>query len=255
MTTAEMDYMFDVEFDSISNFSAPGYEKREKSLFLSLAQQNIYLDILNPDTPQRSTANKNELDKIILAELTKYTGDISVTTYDGSKDLPNGVFVNLPNDFFLPLNESATIEFLDTSYYYNFTNKFPSHRKKGLYVKPMTRQEYSLSVDSDIRKPNEDIVWRFEYGKYPTTYPTNNKVYELLTDGTYTIVAYQANYYRRLNDIQIADTRNSIVAVECELDPFIHKTIVRDAVNIASAAIKDVDKYKLSSAETQKNEI
>ena len=45
MTATEMSYEFDVGYDKITNFDAPGYEPKEKSTFLTKAQEEFVLDI------------------------------------------------------------------------------------------------------------------------------------------------------------------------------------------------------------------
>lgn len=249
MTATEMKYAFNVGFDSIANFSSPGYEDREISLFLTQAQQNIFLDLLDPISNPRSSANKQELNKIVLAELIKNSGKLVPASNSGT-NLPNGQFVTLPLDFFFPLSESGEITFNDTSYYYSFTDKFPSHISSNIYIRPMTRLEYNSNIWSHIRKPNEDVIWRMEYQRTtPSTVigTDNTKVYELIGDSTYSITGYTTTYYRRLNPISVINSSLSI----CELDPFIHQTIVNDAIRIAAAAIKDQQKYQTATIETQ----
>lgn len=349
MTALEMAYQFSVGFDSIANFSSPGYEEREISLFLTQAQQNVYLDLVDPVTQPRSSANKEELNKIVLAELIRNSGKIIPNLNSSTSpmiNLPFGQFVQLPLDFFFPLSESGEITFLPTSYYYSFTTKFPSHISSNVYIRPITRLEYNSNIWSHIRKPDEDTLWRMEYGRASATiaigstyagivtpfvvgngtatklsvtqnsatvtfvktdnsagtietaipigtpiqiagvaytvlscttsamvltvvyagatgyitftnsttgtvlYKNNPKVYELIGDGTYVITGYTSSYYRRVQDIVVP--YGSVTTQDCELDPYIHKVIVRDAITLASAAIKDTQKYQLSTAETQK---
>jgi len=349
MTALEMAYQFSVGFDSIANFSSPGYEEREIALFLTQAQQNVYLDLVDPSTSPRSSASKEELGKIVLSELIRNTGKIIPNLTSSTApmiNLPNGQFVQLPIDFFFPLSESGEITFLLTSYYYNFTDKFPNHINSPIWIRPITRVEYNSNIWSHIRKPDPDTIWRMEYGRvvnsaaigstyagivtpfvvgngtatklsvtqnsatvnfvksdnsagtiqtaipvgtpiqisgipyivlscttssmvltivYAGTtgyvvfsstttgtvlYQNNPKVYELIGDGTYLITGYTSSYYRRLQDIVVP--YGSVTTQDCELDPHIHKIIVRDAITIASAAIKDTQQYQMSTAETQK---
>ena len=356
MTANQLSYSFDVNFDSIANFSSPGFENSEKSEFLTQAQENIYLDLIAPQIDQRSSATQNELNKIIIAELIRNSGDLTplptnkgnisdellsstgwtsvgwtgsyptfthtvanttvlsntlaaavstyykieytitgrtagtlviafggqsitvlstgvfqttaattgnltitpTTDFNGAitisiksvsssvtlTNLPYGQFVYLPTDFFFPLTELADIIFT-SGYYYDYGSPtFPKRIRTGLYVRPMNQLDYNLSVDSHIRKPNEDVVWRLEYGRETSTSPisaTNKKIYELIGDGTYNITAYKATYYRRLLAIDIDSDTTS------ELDPFIHRTIVKDAIRLAAAAINDPNKYQMSA--------
>lgn len=251
MTALEMEYTFNVLFDSIANFSSPGYEHREISLFLTQSQQNIVLDVIDPQEQQRSSATKEELNKISISDLVKTVNNITPLT-TGANNFPYGKFVKLPNDFFLPLNETCSIQFNATSYYYNFISK---RIRTGVYVRPMKREEYSLSIGSNIRKPNEDVVWRFEYnrGTFNQDFTTNPKQYELVGSSEYNITGYDLTYYRRPENIWIpyGTTSPNNVAKDCELDPYLHQIIVTDAVRLAAATIKDQQKYQTATVETQ----
>jgi hypothetical protein len=376
MTSAQLSYEFDILFDSIANYSSPGFTNQEKSSLLNQAQENIYLDVINPLTTPRSGAILDELNKIISAELINHTGDLipatpattfgaelfidsippwgivgaqwtktgvltfartisgasimsltcfanaslitkdltyllSVTVtsktvgqiglfgvynngsndyligyvstnttqtfqfvapvtsafgvtpydnFDGSvtfslkqviipsmgNNLPYGQFVQLPINFFFPLIEFADIQFLSTSYFYAFTNKYPNHISTNVYVKPIPQLDFNNGWWSHIRRPYEDLVWRTERER-PTPTSTigtiNPKLYELFGNEEYTIYRYRATYYRRLIDIDIDNN------ITCELDPFIHRTLVKDAVKIAALSINDKDKYQMASIE------
>lgn len=370
MTAAQLGYTFDVMFDSIANYSSPGFTNQEKSELLNQAQENIYLDVINPLTTPRSGAVLDELNKIIVAELIGNTGDLipsnpsvlssellpssaldwsitnvywaktgsltfthtpltppipptysdyyemnttltgnftytfvctitnrtqgDITIYDGNgqtlasnvtssfslfltstscrlqvacspyfdgsvtlslkkyitlssfTNLPNGQFIELPLDFFFPLTEFADIQFLSTSYFYAFTNKFPNHISTNVYVKPISQLDFTNAFYSHIRKPYEDLVLRMEHERPYPTLPisnTNKKIYELFHNDEYVIYRYKASYYRRLVDIDIDNN------ITCELDPFIHRTLVKDAIKLAALTINDKDKYQMASIE------
>jgi hypothetical protein len=364
MTAAQLGYTFDVMFDSIANYSSPGFTNQEKSELLNQAQENIYLDVINPQVTPRSSAVLDELNKVILAELINNTGDISpsnpeglsselllsgsgnwyigtgwtktgdftfvhsstvdhigpsvnlsgpgifilsyiisgVTTgsisisyYDtptggstitgitesGSiralpnsefnfqifptndfngtitlslkklttvafSNIPTGQYIQLPEDFFFPLVEFADIQFLSTSYFYAFTDKYPNHISTNVYVKPIAQLDFTNAFYSHIRKPYEDLVLRMEHGRAVSTLPvssTNRKIYELFHNDEYVVYKYRASYYRRLVDINIDNN------ITCELDSFIHRTLVKDAIKLAALAINDKDKYQMASIE------
>lgn len=253
MTATELSYAFDVGFDSIMNFSSPGFNNREKSELLSQAEENIYLDLIDPQSVPRSSAVKEELSKIILSELVRNTGDLTPETHNtglptGFTNLPYGQFVFLPEDFFFPLTEFVDIEFNDTSYYYYHTDKFPSHRDSNIYVKPVSQLDFTNSYYSHIRKSYEELVLRMEYGRQDPSAKisnTNKKVYELFGSSEFSIYKYRASYYRRLKGVNIDNNTTS------ELDPFIHRTIVKDAIKIAAAAIDNPNKYQIANAETK----
>jgi hypothetical protein len=367
MTAAQLGYTFDVMFDSIANYSSPGFTNQEKSELFNQAQENIYLDVINPQITPRSSAVTEELNKIISAELINNTGDlipsipqtpvlgselvgntsywvlgsgwtgtfptfthssgttalyypydvmnptstyyitlviagrtagsitirglynlgadsydiaVGVTTtqniqfiapelsqlsiypttdFNGTitlslKQLTNvdlvglryGQFIELPTDFFFPLAEFADIQFLSTSYFYAFTDKYPNHISTNVYVKPIAQLDFNNGWWSHIRRPYEDLVWRTEHSRRTPTSPissTNRKVYELFGNEEYTIYRYKASYYRRLVDIDIDSN------ITCELDPFIHRTLIKDAIKLGALTINDKDKYQMASIE------
>ena len=160
--------------------------------------------------------------------------------------LQYGQFVELPLDFFFPLTEFADIQFLPASYFYAFTTKYPNHISTGVYVKPIAQLDFNNGWWSHIRRPYEDLVWRTEHGRRIPTSPissTNRKIYELFGNEEYIIYRYKATYYRRLVDIDIDNN------ITCELDPFIHRTLVKDAIKLAALSINDKDKYQIASIE------
>ena len=53
MTAEQMNYEFDIGYDFITNFEAPGVEKKEKSTFLTKAQEEIvYETVAKPTTEE-----------------------------------------------------------------------------------------------------------------------------------------------------------------------------------------------------------
>lgn len=364
MTAVQLGYTFDVMFDSIANYSSPGFTNQEKSELFNQAQENIYLDVINPQITPRSSAVLEELNKVILAELISNTGDLTPSnpeglssellsstagdwhigtgwtktgdltfvhsstvdyiglftavngpytfilsyiisgvtsgsisiTYSNSPsgsstitgitesgsiralpnssfnftitpttdfngtiilslkklttvtfdNIPTGQYVQLPEDFFFPLVEFADIQFLSTSYFYAFTDKYPNHIDTNVYVKPVNQLDFTNAFYSHIRKPYEDLVLRMEHGRAIPTLPvssTNRKIYELFHNNEYVVYKYRASYYRRLVDINIDNN------ITCELDPFIHRTLVKDAIKLAALSINDKDKYQMASIE------
>ena len=95
MTAEQMKYEFDVGYDKITNFDAPGYEPKEISTFLTRAQEIISLDIL--DSSAFDEKNKKAVSRLRQV--------IPLTTFTAG---------NYPNGFRTPLQISvggANLEF------------------------------------------------------------------------------------------------------------------------------------------------
>ncbi len=106
MNAAQMDYEFEVGYDAITNFSAPGYEPREKSTFLTKAQERVMLHIINPtENPLYTGVEQTQKRRVDLSEYVRSASCALSATQAGSR--PNGMFYNLPADFFYMLSEDA----------------------------------------------------------------------------------------------------------------------------------------------------
>ena len=95
MTAEQMKYEFDVGYDKITNFDAPGYEPKEISTFLTRAQEAIVYDIL--DSSAFDEKNKKAMSRLRQV--------IPLATFTAG---------NYPNGFTTPLQVSvggANLEF------------------------------------------------------------------------------------------------------------------------------------------------
>jgi len=106
MNAAQMDYEFKVGYDAITNFSAPGYEFREISTFLTKAQERVMLHIINPsENPIYTGIEQTQKRR---SDLSEYIRSAKCTpSSDQSGSMTNGVFYDLPTDYFYMLNEDA----------------------------------------------------------------------------------------------------------------------------------------------------
>jgi hypothetical protein len=88
MTAEQMKYEFDVGYDKITNFDAPGYEPKEISTFLTRAQESLVYEILN-------SSAFDEKNKKALSRLRQV---IPLSTFTAG---------NYPNGFRTPLQVSV----------------------------------------------------------------------------------------------------------------------------------------------------
>jgi hypothetical protein len=88
MTAEQMKYEFEVGYDKITNFDAPGYEPKEISTFLTRAQENVVYEIF------KSSANK-EGNKKSVSELRQV---LPLRTF-AAGNYPNG-YISLLRNYF-----------------------------------------------------------------------------------------------------------------------------------------------------------
>lgn len=84
MTAEQMKYEFDVGYDRITNFDAPGYVPKEISTFLTRAQEDIIYDIL--DASENKEMNRKAISKLRQV--------LSLTAFS-SGNYPNGFSTSL----------------------------------------------------------------------------------------------------------------------------------------------------------------
>src|SRR6218665_1148613 len=233
MTASEMDQEFLILYDKITNFDAPGYTPLEKSIFLTKAQERVFLDYYNPlGNKYREGYEGSETRRKDLKELTKGV-TITVPSASQTQVLPNGTFYDLPVDCLYAVSEEVTTASADTC-----------KNGKRIRVKPITHDEYSINKDNPFKKPDiKDCIWRLDY---------QGKIHELITDGTFTVAQYHLRYIHRLKPIIIgAITVDGVSGPQdCELDAIIHKRIIDEAVKIATG-ITDPEFYPIKTKEQQ----
>lgn len=236
MTADQMKQEFLILYDKITNFSAPGYEDVEISVFLTKAQERVVLSrIRSVGNKYKEGFEESEIRRIELQELVKGVS-ISIPSTDQANTLPFGSFFDLPADFQFSISEEVTTDSTDSC-------------KDGvrLRVKPTTHDEYAINVKNPFKKPNiKRYVWRLNY---------QDRKCELITDGTFAVETYHLRYLKTLSPIVIgAGTVDGATGpLDCELNNILQKRIIDEAVKIATG-ITDPEKYQLKSVEQQSGE-
>jgi len=248
-----MGYEFDVGYDKITNFDNPGYELKEKSTFLTKAQEELVLELQG--TSSYSEMNKRLLDVlktsavVLAAAMTEGDGNI-----DGAYD--NSWYVPLPDVVsdqatraFKVLNERATLT--PTSSHFYTTQVFTNVR-----VKPVDDDYYHMNINNPHKKPDHELVWRMDYGQLdisatPDTW-TPTLVY--VVEDNQVLTSVQIHYYRKPVPIIIGSadggTIDGVVVttdIDCELNEIVHRKIVDRAVKLAYKALQDEKGVQLSS--------
>ena len=247
MTATEMGYEFDVGYDKITNFDAPGYEPKEKSTFLTKAQEELVLDIQRGSS--YSEMNKRVLD-ILKTKVEILAAAMSAGPYT------NSFWATLPTTAFSVVNERAT---LTPSVNHFYTGQVFT----DVRVKPIDDDYYHLNINNPHKKPSYELVWRLDYGEDDSGW--KSKVAYVI-EANEVLTSVQIHYYRKPAPIIILDSAyvagdGSIDGIalsgftgtdqDCELNKITHRDIVDKAVKFAYAALQDQKGFQISSAKEQ----
>lgn len=228
MTIANMHENFRLEYDNISSFSNPEYLPEEVDYWLNLAQDQLILKV-KEDGVEKSQTLKDYLGNITVNK------NIStfVTTVDNQ---PNGVFVQLPDDYRTALHESVSIRYSDCNGLTK-TNRIP--------VIPSTHDRINSDVRNPFKKPNkfERVI------SLPYTYLTGNsqiQTTELIVDDDFSITEYHLRYLRNPIKMTYGSQYSTVIPdVDCELNKEAQIWIIKQAAQEAFKATNQVQKYQL----------
>lgn len=234
MTTSEFNNAFDIGYNAIAGQSAPSIDIYEKSYYLTKAQLEIVKNYYNAGSnPKGKGFEKSTKRRVDLKELIKdYKTDIS-------QDLGIGLstdsrFFNIPNNVFLIIQESTTVESTGCD--------------NGLVikVKPVTHDEFNTQRDNPFKKPGNKVTWRLDMSEQ-----SNNQVVEIISpyNSGATSLSYQMRYLELptpiiLDDLDTVFPSESLtidgvnVKTECKLHKELHPEIVDRAIELALADYK-----------------
>lgn len=251
MTAAQMKYEFEVGYDRITNFDAPGYTNKEISTFLTRAQEKLVLDLYRGGDHYKEELKKSLVQLKTVVVRTQLNGDITPGTY------PNSYAVNLPEDVLLVYNDTVRLITGINHFYAGKTIE-------DVAVKPVDDDFYHANKKNPFKKPSIDLVWRIDDKIIDTLrYKRHTYVIEANT----TIDEVYIHYYEKPSPIIVQDGTYAIEdgnidnedwvnyttsELSCILDPITHREIVERAIKLAYAAVQDEKGYQISSAEEQK---
>jgi hypothetical protein len=240
MTTQEFSNEFDLMYDNASG-NAPGINLYEKSVFLTLAQEEIVKETYSGYTQSRvgfegSERRRRQLSELVgdyktKTRLSNYasTGGLG-TAQDSEQNLiSSSQFFALPDDLLYIVLESVTL---------GGTNSCLNGKK--IKVKPITHDEFQVDIDNPFKKPNLRKAWRMDL----TRYGAAKQQAELFAIDT--ISEYHVRYVRKPKPIILADFEEdddisgmglSIdgynTRKDCELNTEVHRDILIRAVDLA----------------------
>lgn len=243
MDANEMSYEFDVLFDKIASFSSPGYTAKEKSVFLTKAEEilcNRYQSAEFAEKRRRDLAN---MTRTVLIQTPSSTQDVSK---------PNAVRYDLPADLMYIESEFVTV----TSTKACFDNS--KLARNQIPVIPKREDEYVIQIRNPHKKPllegsTYDCVWRLDFYDNTAANGGTGRV-DLITDGTFDVVAYRVTYFKKPAGIVpvIPGDTSTTTQVDSELNFTAHREIVDIAIRIAAGVTNPQD-YQIKLNEEKIN--
>lgn len=229
MTTEEFSTSFDTLLNSYASQIPMGNEtskqeivldEYEKSVFLTLAQEEIVINIYNGKNPYGDSFESTEEIRRYLDSLvkTKVYEESNVTGQETKKLSPNSVFYELPTDLAFITMEQITYDDEDLGCY--------SGSSASVY--PVTQDEYSKIKNNPFRGPTKYKAIRLDFG---------NNIVELIPK--FKIGTYMVKYIAKPSPIILENLPDGLkiegedTKKECELNSILHRVILERAVNMA----------------------
>lgn len=195
MTSNEFNLEFDIAWNNIMSNQAPGLTLKEKSIFLTQAQELIVRELYS------AFEHNEEIRRELECLVEEYT-----TKNINNNKIP---ISSLDYELWYIIYETAKIK--------PYSTDVCKDVEKEVIVKPVTH----------------DVLW--EVKRNPFKGPNGNRVLRLLDGGYIeligeNIISYTVRYIRKPNDIDITDVDNDN---PCELPEMLHRRIIDTAVNIS----------------------
>ena len=239
MNTQEFSSEFDILYNNIKSNAAPSINEYEKSVFLTDAQTELLKNYFTPKGNKYGEgiddSIKRQLDFSSLTQLADTTGDageIIVPFTKVSLDRRAKSYL-IPSNVLIVLNETAIV------------NIGATH--KDVNVIPLSYDEYTRLMSKPYKEPLKGQIW-----KLVSEGNTNDSHYaELIPASGSTITYYGIRYIRKprpiilddLSDATYGDisidgyTQPVVVGQQaCELNPLMHRDILKRAVELAKVA-------------------
>lgn len=235
MTTTEFNDEFDVLYNNIKSQSAPGLDGYEKSLFLTLAQEELVDKAYRGQNLFRESFEETEFLRRSLDKLVKQVVIDTTATVDVDKKISeDSIFFEIPEDLLYITYEELKITLPNCTDPVNIS------------VLPIRQDEYNSQSDNPFRKPNfnqrNKRAWRLDFGD------NADRVVELILPKESTQPEYKVRYIRRPLPIILESLstlgltiRGLDSVTQCELDEKIHRHILNRAVELAKVHYEGSD--------------
>lgn len=242
MTLSEFNNEFDLLYNNIMSNQAPGLDSYEKSVFLTMAQEEViksyFSRALNKTQEGFDDSPQRQIDFSMLIEVKSP----SISQGSGTVNLQDSgvVQVALPSDVMMILNEVLTVR------------RGTGGTGVRLQVIPITYSNYSRLMSKAYKRPMKSQAWRLQvsgtgnakadliasYGDYPTGYTIRyvKRPYPIIIEPleNSTIDGYVGGVQSGSTYVPL--TVGASTGMPCLLDPIIHRDILQRAVELAKAA-------------------
>lgn len=224
MTNVEFSNQFDVLYNNIMSNQAPGLDDYEKSVFLTMAQEDIVNAYFNPKSNKllegfdNSAQRQVDFSAIIAVEtftdFDEYTPEFD-TRDDGVKAIA------MPSDIMMVVGEKLEV--------------IRDSNRVILNVVPLNYIEYERQMSKPYKRPTQYQAWRISDGG------VNLRRVTLIAGPNDEIAKYTIRYVKKPQAIILADLGNITIdgkstPQECILDSSLHPDILKRAVELAKAA-------------------
>lgn len=226
MTLTEFSRQYDILYDNIASEGARGINEYEKSVFLTIAQEQIVKSYYNgANAMQQGFENTEDKRRKLDSLVIPYTTD-TIISDDASKINKNSKFFLIPLDVWWIVYE-------------RINTPVDSCGNSTIKVKPITHDDYNRAIDNPFRKPSKRQAWRMDVGKI-----AGNETVEIISE--IPALSYYCRYLQKPSPIVLTDLNSdpelagmnlSVDGVslpnQCKLPDMLHRDILDRAVELS----------------------
>lgn len=223
MTTQEFNTEFDLLYSNNANVG-PGLDSYDKSVFLTLAQE----EIVNNYYSAKSNRKREGFEETEKRRRDLYKISVPATATTPFRDVtnisPNSYYFIINDDVKLIVNERLQVSSSDVCL-----------NNKVLSVVPYTHDEYNIQKDNPFKRPDKDEAWRLDISH------ASQNVVEIVVDSQMVPLQYYYRYVKIPKPIILEDLTGGLSIngetdqTECELQ-LIAREILNRAVELALEA-------------------
>jgi hypothetical protein len=236
-TANEMADDIESRVDRASSYSSPGYEDFELTQVLTEAEEQYVKQFISKLNNRKGHGfEETEIRAQGLSALLINADLTASATQTGV--LANGVFYDLPSTFMYSVHEDITI---DKTHCVTSASIIAD-------VRTVAHKEISRWRINKYKKPYyneyEARVWRLVYsrvddGHDTTTLSRSEKRHQIVTDGTFTVSAYNMTYMQKPKGIIVDRSAGGTTDRNCILDDSTHDIIVDIAAGLLMERVKE----------------
>ena len=227
MNIARMHTEFMVGYDKVDDLSYPDLRPEERDLFINKAIESIVKQRYSGNNARKESVEETQKRR---DDLRNITSNYRTTTFiNNTNNKENGVFVDLPKDYWFALEEEAVISHVDCH------NNSTTSR---VLIKPVTHDRYNRIKHDPFNKPNKIEVISLPYEDFRN---------EIIVDNDSSVEEYFLRYLRKPAEVSFIDD------IDCDLSEHLHREIVDYAVNLAIENIES-PRFQTQGSELYRNE-